>query len=81
MTADNTYNVTKNELNTLLHYCNELYNTGSHMAYKFEKDHEGQIDNELLAHGAESILDKNYGEAYRLINRICHDSKLDGELE
>ena len=39
------------------------------------------MDKELWCDGALYQLDKNYHEAYRLVNRLCPDRKLDGEIE
>ena len=75
------YNVNKKELNLLMHMIGELYNVGTHLAFKHLKDHEGEYDEELLVDGCMYRLDKNHQECYRLINRICTDDKITGELD
>jgi len=75
------YEVTDEELNLLLHYAGELYNVGTHVTMSQRIEREGNMDKELWCDGALYQLDKNYQEAYRLVNRLCPDRKLDGEIE
>lgn len=76
-----TYEITKLQLNQILRWAGDLYDTGTHMTYKYQNDHEGQTDEELICEGAQSICDKGYQGIYRMVNQVCTDDKLDGELE
>lgn len=83
MKNNKTYDITEKDLNLLLHYAGELFNTGTHMIYKFTKAKDGILDTdeELIVDGAHYRCDKNYQEIYRLVNRICTDKKLTGEID
>ena len=75
------YNISDKELNELLHHAGNLYDVGTHMIYKYKKDHEGVTDEELICDGADYQLDKSYQFIYRKVNQICKDKKLDGEID
>lgn len=77
---DKEYSVKKEDLNLIVHMAGELYDVGTHLAFKYLKDHEGNYDKELLVDGCMYRLDKNHQQIYRLINRLVPDDKLDGEV-
>lgn len=76
-----SYNISDDDLNKILHHAGNIYNVGTHMSYKYKEKHGGVMDEELLCDGADYQLDKSYQFIYRLVNKICTDKKLDGELE
>ena len=77
----NEYEISDDELNKILHHAGILFNIGMHMTYKYKEEHDSDMDMELLCDGCDYKLNKSYQFIYNLVNTICTDKKLDGELE
>lgn len=78
---DKTYPVTIDELQLLMHHIGELYEVGTTLLYDYKEDHFGEYRKEVFADGCEHRLDKHHQEAYRLLNKLCPDKKIDGEID
>lgn len=75
----NTYKVSKESLNRLLYYVKELVEVGTFISEEYKKE-SMDLRSEVLADGVKYKLDENYKDIYRLVNIICNDDTIDGEL-
>ena len=74
------YQVSKESLNKLLHYAGEMFEVGVFMADE-HRDKCNTFRSEVLCDGVWWRLDNNYKKIYKLVNIICNDDKIDGEIE
>ena len=74
------YQISKESLNKLLHYAGEMFEVGVFMTEE-HKDKCNTFRSEVLCDGVWWRLDDNYKKIYRLVNIICNDDKIDGEIE
>ena len=74
------YKISKESLNLLLHYAGEMFEVGDFMVEE-HRDKCDTLRSDVLCDGVWWRLDKNYKAIYRLVNIVCNDSKIDGELE
>lgn len=74
------YNISKESLNLLLHYAGAMLEVGNFMV----EEHREKCDSfrsDVLCDGVRWRLDKNYNDIYKLVNIVCNDSRIDGELK
>ena len=77
--AKDCYQISKESLNKLLHYAGEMFEAGVFMTEEY-KEFNKTFRGEVIGDGVWWRLDKNYKDIYRLVNVICNDDKLDGDL-
>lgn len=78
--AKDNYQISKESLNKLLYHAGEMFEIGVFMTEEYKDKCGDSFRAEVLSDGAWWRLDKNYKDIYRLVNVICNDDKLDGEL-
>ena len=77
---DKYYCVSRESLNKLLYYVNDLFEVATFIENEYEKEVKGDFSKELLSEGVFSRLDKDYKDIFKLLNIICNDGKLTGEI-
>ena len=71
--------VSKEELNMLAHFANELFNVGRHCFEEWDKTCCPGIEEKCNRLGAEVFLQRYYRKHMDLINKIA-DEKINGEV-
>lgn len=75
------YTITREQLNQLQHYANELFEIGTHCQDKWEEFTSSGTAEDCEKAGAFELLNEFYKKHYRLVNEIAGDCKIDGEIE
>lgn len=73
------YQISRESLNLLLHYAGNMFDVGTFLVAE-HRDRCDDFRSDVLCDGVWWRMDKNYKEIYKLVNIICNDGKIDGEL-
>lgn len=73
------YLISKQSLQKLMYYVNEMFNIGTFIQQEYKKETNGDFRKEVLSDGVFYRLDTNHKEVSQLINIICNDDKIIGD--
>lgn len=74
------YQISRESLNLLLYFAGEMLEAGCFMVDE-HRDRCDTFRSDVLCDGVWWRLDKNYKSIYRLVNIVCNDGKIDGEID